>query len=83
MAGLPVVATRVGELPDLITPQTGCLVPPAQPQALQEALLALLSSPEQRAALGRAGAELARREYNLSTWMDRLLAVYVQAGVGE
>lgn len=36
--GVPVVATRVGVAPDLVTPETGVLVSPAAPDALAEAL---------------------------------------------
>ena len=42
----PVVATRVGGVPDLVEDGvTGCLVAPGDPEALAEALVALLQDP--------------------------------------
>jgi glycosyltransferase involved in cell wall biosynthesis len=54
----PVVATRVGGVPDLVEDGvTGCLVPPDDPGALAEALVALLQDPERRQVLGKAALE--------------------------
>ena len=54
-SGLPVVASRVGGIPELVADgTTGILVPPGSPDALARALIPLLQSPERRAALGRA-----------------------------
>src|SRR5207248_1642526 len=50
--GLPVIASAVGGIPDLITPETGMLVPPGNPQALADAMLLLASDPELRARMG-------------------------------
>jgi glycosyltransferase involved in cell wall biosynthesis len=53
--GLPVVATRVGGTPDLIDEGvTGRMVPPADPQSLGDALLALFSDPAAARGLGRS-----------------------------
>jgi glycosyltransferase involved in cell wall biosynthesis len=55
--GCPVVATRVGGVPDLIGDgKTGRLVPPGDREALAAALLALFRDPERTARM----AELAR-----------------------
>ena len=51
-AGLPVVATRVGGLPELVAPgETGWLVPPRDPAALAAALSQLLADPRDPAGL--------------------------------
>jgi len=52
----PVVATRVGAIPELVRDGvTGVLVPPADPPALARAIRHLLEAPELAAALGQAG----------------------------
>lgn len=55
-AGIPVVATKMGGIPDLVVHgETGLLVPPSDPQALAGAIAELLADPSRAAALGRAG----------------------------
>ncbi len=55
-AGRPVIASRIGGLPDVvIDAETGLLVPPGDPEALQQALERLLADRELCEQLGRAG----------------------------
>jgi glycosyltransferase involved in cell wall biosynthesis len=55
-AGRPVVATRVGGVPDLVEDGlTGTLVGPGDAGALAEAVAALLADPDQARAMGEAG----------------------------
>lgn len=57
-AGLPVVASRVGQAAEYITHgQTGLLVPPENGAALAGAVLALLADPVQAGVLGRAAQQ--------------------------
>ncbi len=66
LAGKPVVATRVGALPETIVDgQTGILVPPGQIQALANAIDALTHDSSRRAALGRAGQQWASARFSL------------------
>lgn len=68
VAGLPVVVTRVGGLPEVVRPgRTGWLVPPGDVPALAAALSHLLSDPETSQAFGRAGREQAVREFSLAS----------------
>lgn len=65
-AGLPVVATRVGALPDVIEhDSSGLLVEPGDPGSLADALRQLAASPQRRRALGQRGRELAARRHTL------------------
>ena len=55
-AGLPVIASAVGELPwSIVEGETGATVPPRDPAALAGALHALLARPERLAAMGQHG----------------------------
>ncbi len=82
-AGLPVVASEVGALPELVTPRTGVLVPPDDPSALVTALERLDADPARRRRLGEAGR---RRAETTFSWkavideyekvMDRTIAAY-------
>lgn len=56
-AGLPVVASAVGGLPEVVEDgTTGLLVPPDDPGALAAAIVQLARDPQLRAAMGQAGA---------------------------
>ncbi len=61
-AGLPVVATAVAGLPEVVDDRTGWLVPPGDRRALTTALRAALGSPDERLARGSAGRERLERE---------------------
>ena len=50
--GVPVIATRTGGMPELLEGGAGVLVPPADSDALADALERVLGSPELRAELG-------------------------------
>jgi hypothetical protein len=61
-AGLPVVATRVGGIPELVVPhETGLLVEPEDPERLAEALEKILLSPPLRHAMAEASRARAQR----------------------
>lgn len=57
-AGLPIIASAVGELPhSVVQGETGWVVPPADPRALAAALRDLLANPERLAGMGEAARE--------------------------
>ena len=63
--GTPVVATRVGGLPELIIDgETGMLVPPEDARAMADALLAVLRDRELAARLGAAGRARAAADFS-------------------
>jgi len=82
--GLPVVATRVGGVPEIIRDgETGCLVPPQNPSALAIAIIALLRSPQERKRLGLNAREMVRREFQMEKMCDRyksLLDITIDEG---
>lgn len=79
-AGVPVIASAVGGVPDLITaPAEGALVPPDDPAALAAAIRAVLSTPEAAQAAARSAQERLRREYDFDAWISRHEAFYAAA----
>lgn len=78
-AANPVVATAVGGCVDAVADgETGLLVPPAQPEALADAMFRLCDSAELRATFAAAGEKRAREQYNASTVVDVLERTYAQ-----
>jgi glycosyltransferase involved in cell wall biosynthesis len=74
-AGLPVVATDVGGIPELVEHgTTGVLVRPGDATALAGALQQLIADPPRAAAYGRAGRAAAERHYSF----DRMVARFEQ-----
>jgi glycosyltransferase involved in cell wall biosynthesis len=76
MAGLPIVATSVGDIPNVVTKETGVVVPPHHPELLADALEDLLKNPQKRHAMGQAGYRRAMNEYSVDAWMKKQLALY-------
>lgn len=63
---LPVVASRVGGIPEtLIDGTSGVLVPPADAQALEAALMTLIEDPALRRRMGEAGRAQAVERFSL------------------
>ncbi len=76
-AGLPIIATRVGGLPELVQDGVnGALIPPRDPEALAEAAAGLLADPSLRERMGNAGRELREREYGIDSYIHRLESLY-------
>jgi len=76
-AGLPVVGTRVGGIPELVLDgETGVLVEPERPEALAAALDSLAESAERRDELGRRGQERVREHFSADGIAARTVALY-------
>ena len=76
-AGLPVVASRVGGIPEaVIDGETGLLVPPGSPGALASALLRLLQDPRESQRLGTSGRARAEALFSLPRMVAETAAVY-------
>lgn len=74
-AGLPVVATRVGGVPEIVTPATGVLVP-LREIPIADALVDLAADPARRARLGAAARERFLARFEAVGWARRLQEVY-------
>lgn len=73
-AGMPVVATRVGETDELVHEgENGFLVPPGDVDALVESIAQLLGDPGLAIGLGRTGREFVRAEFDVAKSASRLV----------
>lgn len=80
-SGLPVVASELSGIPELVEHQeTGLLVPPGDPEALAGALARLAADGELCRRLGRAGRRKVRREFDLRENTRRLLQLLRREG---
>jgi colanic acid/amylovoran biosynthesis glycosyltransferase len=74
---LPVIATRIMGVPELVDHGvSGLVVPPAREDLLADAIEALVRDPERRREMGLAGRMKVAEEFNLRTEAERLRDVY-------
>jgi glycosyltransferase involved in cell wall biosynthesis len=77
LAGLPIVATRVSAIPEIVVDGvTGVLAEPGDAAAIAAALSALLADPQRRRELGEAGRRRAQEEFSVARMTDRTIEVY-------
>ena len=75
-SGTPCVASNVGGIPEILSPEWGALVPPEDPQALASAMQEILGRPDRGRAMGKAAASAVRGRYDWPVITRRVLAVY-------
>jgi glycosyltransferase involved in cell wall biosynthesis len=76
-AGLPIVATRVGGLGEVLRDAvSGSLVEKQNPGQFAQAVLDLMANPEKRASLGSAAKRFIEEEYSLKAATRRVEKVY-------
>lgn len=76
-AGLPIVASRTGGIPEMIQDEeTGLLVEPANENELAAACERLIQCPHLAEKLGEAARHNVERNFDLNIQVQRLLAVY-------
>jgi phosphatidyl-myo-inositol alpha-mannosyltransferase len=73
---LPVVASDIPGYRDVVTAETGVLVPPGDPRALAEAVVGLLEDEPRRRTLGASARRVALDRYSWDTIAHRLVDVY-------
>lgn len=75
--GLPVVATDLSGVPELVRPgQTGLLVPPGDAHAIASALLYLYNSPDEARRLAIAGRALVLADFDLHNNVQQLAELF-------
>ena len=81
-AGCPVIASRVGGIPDLVRDgENGLLVPPGKPAALAEALQRLLADRALAERLGQQARATIAARYTVERSLERLEQIYAGLGV--
>lgn len=79
-ARLPVVATSVGSVPDMVAEgENGFLVAPGDVPALSERVARLLSDPDLRHSMGRAGYDRYREKFSLEQFERRIVRILADA----
>ena len=77
--GLPVVATNVGDVAQMLPPeQLDYIVPREDSGALARALTAMLADADLRGRLGAANRRLVEERYESATCLERFCAIYRQ-----
>lgn len=74
--GLPVAATHVGGNPDLVDDECGVLVPARDPDAMAEAIRALLRDPDLRGRMGAAARAAVVRDRSLDGMTQTYASLY-------
>jgi glycosyltransferase involved in cell wall biosynthesis len=77
-AGMPILATKVGDTEFLLNEGRGLIVEPRDSTALADGMCYLIENPEKMIEMGRAAREFVKLNYSPSPWMDRLLGIYGQ-----
>jgi L-malate glycosyltransferase len=81
--GLPVVASDVGGVPEIVRDgDTGLLIPPGDEAALAEAILRLAQDGQLRQSMGNAGRRLVAEKYDFEKCLDKMEAVYQKVLAG-
>jgi glycosyltransferase involved in cell wall biosynthesis len=76
-AALPVVATAVAGIPEVVAPgETGWLVPPADAPALVRALSEVFRDRDRAAAIGRAAREWVRPRFGVDEYINAVAGLY-------
>lgn len=74
--GLPVVATKVGGVTEIVGPDRGFVVDPGDEDGLTAAALKLITNPELRLEVGMRASAYAKRLHSLDAVQTQLLSIY-------
>jgi glycosyltransferase involved in cell wall biosynthesis len=79
LSGVPVIATKVGGLPDLVQEGiSGRLVPPRNPQAIADAMLASLQNQAEAQRLAAAGHKMTRHLFDVQRTAAEVAQIYTR-----
>jgi glycosyltransferase involved in cell wall biosynthesis len=75
-ARVPIVATQVGGIPDMLTHTEAWLVPPETPHALAHAIRAMIAHPHEAHTRAARAHDRLVADFDVEAWLDRYEAVY-------
>lgn len=75
-AGLPIVSTSVGDIPRVVSSDSGILVPPRDIKNLAHAMIELARNPERRKQMGANARAYVYRHHSPETWIDQYISLY-------
>jgi len=75
-AGTPIVATRVGGVPDVVSSAEAVLIAPNDPSALAAEIRAIYHNPARARARAQRARERLLRDFAVGPWLDRYTAIY-------
>jgi len=82
-ACIPIVATRVGGVPDVVSPSHAILVPTEQPGMIARALAEVVNDPSAAARRSVLAHERLLQSFGTAGWLDAIDAVYEAARVSK
>jgi glycosyltransferase involved in cell wall biosynthesis len=76
-AGLPVIGTEIGGIPEVITNgENGFLVPPGRPEALADAIMSIAKDKDLGIRMGKRGRQLYEEKFTLSNMIRQIETLY-------
>jgi glycosyltransferase involved in cell wall biosynthesis len=83
-AGVPVVATAVGGIPEVIVDgKTGVLVPPSEPRALARGIIDQIERADRAREMAARGAEIVRERFSVEKMVNGTVQVYRELLAGS
>ncbi len=78
--GIPVIASDNGALPEIVRAGTdGLLVPPASPEALADAMTALIDNPDKAAEMGQNAKKHVENDFAYDAFVSKTAEIYLPA----
>ncbi len=78
-AGLPVIATDVGGIPEIFADQADRLIPPGDPDALAEAMRAFLADPDAARQAAASFATTIEQRFSVDAMAEAIISAYAEA----
>jgi L-malate glycosyltransferase len=75
-AGLPIASTSVGDIPKVVSSNSGILVPPRDIESLADAMIELACNPECRKQMSASAKDYVEKHHSPQIWIDQYISLY-------